>query len=86
MSPTASAPTEGATSTCLGPDCAFPADLSALSLIELHVLHSQICRQLDREYLTTPEGAHPFTLDRHQEVLAELDARESALASTAPVH
>ena len=54
MTPTAGAPGEGAVSTGLGPDLAFPADPGALSLIELHVLHSQICRQLDREHLTTP--------------------------------
>ncbi|MFF0991406.1 hypothetical protein [Kocuria nitroreducens] len=64
--------------SCLGPDEAFPAELGALSMAELQVLHSRICRQLDREYLTAPDGPHPCTTDRLQDVLGELDARDHA--------
>ncbi|KUG56628.1 hypothetical protein AVL61_06105 [Kocuria rosea subsp. polaris] len=60
------------------PDDAFPADLTELSLAELHVLHSRVGRQLDREYLGDAAGAHPVTLERHQELTVELDAREIA--------
>jgi len=60
----------------LDPAALFPADLAALSLVELQVLHSRVCRQLDREYLTEPAGPHPLTLDRHCELGIELDRRE----------
>jgi hypothetical protein len=62
----------------LGPDEAFPAELGGLSMGELQVLHSRICRQLDRDYLTGPGGPHPCTTDRLQDVLDELDARDAA--------
>lgn len=68
--------------TYLAPDDEFPADLTELSLAELHVLHSRVGRQLDREYLAEAAGAHPVTLERHQELTVELDAREIAH----PVH
>lgn len=58
----------------------FPADVAGLSLTQLHVLHSKLSRQLDHETLVDPAGPHPLTQDRHQEVVAELDAR----AATAP--
>ncbi|MGX5359619.1 hypothetical protein [Kocuria sp. KH4] len=64
--------------SCLGPDEMFPAALAALSMDELQVLHSRICRQLDREYLTAPDGPHPCTADRLQELVHELDARDAA--------
>ncbi|MFI7494271.1 hypothetical protein ACH9D2_06040 [Kocuria sp. M4R2S49] len=64
--------------TFLAPDDEFPADLTELSLAELHVLHSRVGRQLDREHLGGASGAHPVTLDRHQELTVELDAREIA--------
>lgn len=64
--------------TYLAPEDAFPADLTELSLAELHVLHSRVGRQLDREYLGDAAGAHPVTLERHQELTVELDAREIA--------
>lgn len=64
--------------TYLAPDAAFPADLTELSLAELHVLHSRVSRQLEREYLCDASGAHPVTLERHQELAVELDAREIA--------
>ena len=64
--------------SCLGPDEEFPAALAALSMDELQVLHSRICRQLDREYLSAPDGPHPCTSDRLQEVVHELDARDAA--------
>lgn len=62
----------------LRPDEAFPADLGTLSMTELQVLHSRMCRQLDREYLTQPQGPHPCTTDRLQDILGELDARDRA--------
>ncbi|GAB2626277.1 hypothetical protein GCM10009696_35220 [Kocuria himachalensis] len=62
----------------LRPDEAFPAELGALSMTELQVLHSRMCRQLDREYLTEPQGPHPCTTDRLQDILGELDARDRA--------
>lgn len=64
--------------TYLAPEDAFPADLTELSLAELHVLHSRVGRQLDSEYLGSASGAHPVTLERHQELSVELDAREIA--------
>lgn len=64
--------------TYLAPDAAFPADLTEMSLAELHVLHSRVGRQLEREHLDGPCGAHPVTLDRHHELTVELDAREIA--------
>lgn len=63
--------------SCLDPGQAFPADLGSLSMSELQVLHSRICRQLDRDYLTGPDGPHPCTADRLQDVLGELDARDA---------
>jgi hypothetical protein len=66
----------GALRSSLGPEELFPAELGALSMTELQVLHSRICRQLDREYLTEPHGPHPCTTDRLQDVLGELDARD----------
>jgi hypothetical protein len=65
-----------ASGICLDPAARFPADLAALSLVELQVLHSRICRQLDREYLIDPAGPHPLTLDRHCELGIELARRE----------
>ncbi|WP_344119666.1 hypothetical protein [Kocuria aegyptia] len=62
--------------TYLAPDAPFPVDLTELSLAELHVLHSKVGRQLEREYLAGAAGAHPVTLERHQELTVELDARE----------
>ena len=38
--------------TYLVPADPFPAPLAELELVELHVLHSRITRQLDREYRT----------------------------------
>ncbi|TDL46542.1 hypothetical protein [Kocuria rosea] len=77
-----SAPTttahHGALRFGLPPDEAFPAELRALSMTELQVLHSRMCRQLDQEYLTAPYGPHPCTTGRLQDVLGELDAREGA--------
>lgn len=80
MSEALTAPADGATSTFLAPEAGFPADLTELTSIELHVLHSKVGRQLDREYLTTPSGAHPLTLERYRELTVELDAREITAA------
>jgi len=66
----------------LGPDDAFPADLTELGLVALQVLHSRICRQLDHDHLTDPDGPHPITLDRHQQLVVELRAREISPALT----
>lgn len=68
--------------SCLGPEEAIPDELGELSMAELQVLHSRICRQLDREYLTTPHGPHPCTTDRLHDVLGELDARDNADLAT----
>ena len=72
------APDDEATA-CLDPSAPFPDDVARLSLLELHVWHSRIRRQLDQDLLT-PEGPHPLTLDRQQELVAELDARGSVAA------
>ena len=66
--------------TGLDPTEDFPADLADLSLAELQVLHSKLCRQLDHETLTGPTGPHPITQDRHQQVVAELDTRATGPA------
>jgi hypothetical protein len=66
----------------LGPDDAFPADLTELGLVALQVLHSRICRQLDHDHLTDPDGPHPITLDRHHQLVVELRARELSPART----
>lgn len=70
-------------STYLTPGTTFPADLTELAMTELHVLHSRVARQLEREYLTTPSGAHPLTLERYRELTVELDAREIGAARPA---
>lgn len=64
--------------TCLGPEGDFPAELSTLSLVELQVLHSRIACQLEHEYLENPDGPHPVTQDRNEELVAELEARAAA--------
>ncbi len=69
-------------STYLTPADPFPSILAELELVELLVLHSRITRQLDREYRTDPAGAHPVTLDRAQELVAELDTRQAFLNPT----
>lgn len=68
--------------TRLSPAEPFPASLVELDLVDVQVLHSRTCCQLDHEYLTDPAGPHPVTLDRHQELVAELDTR--AVFSPAP--
>ncbi|MGQ1838635.1 hypothetical protein ACT4S2_09270 [Kocuria turfanensis] len=62
----------------LGPGEDFPEDLTGLGMAELQVLHSRITRQLDHDWLTDPDGPHCCTMDRRQELLAELDARDTA--------
>lgn len=78
-----STPVEEA-ATLLGPEEDFPGVLAALSLTHLQVLHSRICLQLHHEYLEAPQGAHPVTLDRHQELVAELATRRSC--PSVPAH
>lgn len=59
----------------LEPTEAFPEHLEDLTVTQLQVLHSQICSQLDWEYLTDPAGPHPVTLDRRRALIEALDAR-----------
>lgn len=61
--------------TFLAPGQEFPPSLVELELPVLQVLHSRVCRQLEREHLD-PDGPHPETLDRQQALLVELDIRE----------
>ena len=83
MDPTLSVPSQPETApthgpgceTCLSPEDEFPTDLGRLPLVELQVLHSRIECQLEREYLEDPSGPHPVTQDRHDELVAELEAR-----------
>lgn len=72
------------TSTYLAPDDPFPGSLVELDLDQLHVLHSRVCRQIDLEYITDPEGPHPITLDRADELTAELNEREQDFAQYPP--
>lgn len=62
----------------LGPAEEFPEDLAGLGMAELQVLHSRITRQLDHDYLTDPAGPDSSTLDRRQELLVELNTRDTA--------
>lgn len=77
----ASAP--GASKTRLTPQDPFPADLSVLPLVLLHVLDSKVRRQLDHELLYALQCPHPLTLDRHHELVTEIDAREITGAGSA---
>ena len=74
----APAPPASAPGSRLGPDENFPEDLTGLDMAELQVLHSRITRQLDHDYLTDPVGPHFSTMDRRQELLTELDTRDTA--------
>ena len=74
----APAPQAGAPGSRLGPEESFPEDLTGLGMTELQVLHSRITRQLDHEYLVDPAGPHFSTMDRCQELLTELDTRDTA--------
>ena len=57
------------------PDDPFPEELLELPLEQLQILHSRICRQLEGEYLTDPQGAHPITQDRLHELQIEFTSR-----------
>ena len=70
-------------STRLGPAEAFPAELGSLTLVELQVLHSRVCLQLEDERLAVLEGPHPVTLDRHQELVDALDAHQGSVVVAA---
>jgi hypothetical protein len=61
----------------------FPDELAELTLTQLQVLHSRVCLQLDSEHLGSPDGAHPVTLDRHQDLVAELATRRNRPAGPA---
>lgn len=61
-------------STVLDPAEEVTADLDELPLVDLQVLHSRVTNQIEREHLS-PEGPHPLTRDRQQDVTAELTAR-----------
>ena len=65
--------------TFLAPEDPFPSALAELELVELQVLHSRVCRRLEQEYLADPDGPHPVTRDRCQELVAELDTRQEFL-------
>ena len=62
--------------TALSPDEELPGELAELSLVGLQALHSRLCHRLDHEYLTNPDGPHPLTLDRHRDLVAQLEARD----------
>jgi hypothetical protein len=62
----------------LSPDEDFLQDLSVLGMADLQVLHPRITRQLDHDYLTDPAGPHCCTMDRCQDLLTELNARDAA--------
>lgn len=62
--------------TRLSPEEPFPAEVTALPLAQLQVLHSRVCLQLEDEYLQAPEGAHPVTLERHQDLVHALAAHQ----------
>ena len=64
--------------TTLSLEQEFPADLAGLSLVELQVLHSRICHQLDHEYLIALGGPHPLTLDRYRDLIAQLDVHDGS--------
>lgn len=64
--------------TALSLDEELLAELAGLSLVELQVLHSRICHQLDHEYLTNPDGPHPGTLGRHRDLVAQLESRDKS--------
>ena len=49
--------------------------VASSALEQLQILHSRICRQLDLEYLTDPEGRHPITCDRLHELQIEFTSR-----------
>jgi hypothetical protein len=61
-------------STVLAPTEAVTPDLDELPLVDLQVLHSRVTSQIEREHLS-PEGPHPLTRDRQQDVTAELTRR-----------
>lgn len=58
-----------------------PAELAELALTEVQVLHSRLSHQLDWEHRLDPEGPHPVTMDRHEELVAELDTRRAVLSN-----
>lgn len=69
------------TSTYLTPVDHFPDTLSDLDLPTVLALHGRACRQLEREYLDSPDGANPATLDRLEALNEELDERQRDLPS-----
>ncbi|MEX5237889.1 hypothetical protein [Kocuria arenosa] len=76
-------PASSVPDTFLAPADPFPSVLAELDLTELQVLHSRVCRQLEKEYLAAPDGSHPVTQDRCQELAAELDTRQGFLGTVA---
>lgn len=64
-------------STGLDPTEEVTPDLDELTLVDLQVLHSRVTSQIEREHLS-PEGPHPLTRDRQQDVTAELTRRGPA--------
>lgn len=68
-------------STFLAPTDQFPSELADLDLLTVLALHGRACRQLEREYLTNPDGADPATLDRVEELTDELDERQKYVSN-----
>ncbi|WP_188534283.1 hypothetical protein [Kocuria dechangensis] len=68
----------------LEPTTGFPSDLSHMALWELQVLHSRLCRQLNRDHLHRVGGPHPVTMARYCKVVFALDARAGVLGSVPP--
>lgn len=63
------------TSTYLTPTDQFPDTLSDLDLATVLALYGRACRQLEREYLISPDRPNPATLDRIEALTEELDER-----------
>ena len=73
--PDAAPPAEATDEIFLSASDGFPDDLEKLSLAQLQVLHSRICRQLEHDYRTTPAGPPAVTLERFHDLVVELDHR-----------
>lgn len=66
---------------CLEPTAEFPAELWELTVPELQILHSRLCRQLNHDHLHDPAGSHPVTMARYRRVVLALDMRAAAPGS-----
>lgn len=70
----------------LTPSDPFPADLSKLTDTRLHILHSQVVRQLELEYLQQgiPETETEFRCEELRNELEARDARDSLSGEITP--